>query len=511
MAPAAAVPALTDPTTNEAQYDAEIQQPPIWLDLNCLDEQPDEQFPQYFLKYLPDIFQWNVSDILDKLEARSSNGKILKNIRMNLLKQANSMFTGVPVKKAKKRKDNWHLICSDITKLAYCVLNNNTYQLFTLYSSTSRQPTKKTEVGTASHTPADQNQMQHMMDKIKQIELTAQSHHNESQTQFKDLYTKYTAIQEQLNQVKAQYIKASDQNAQKKLQLTQLKNEVQSITATKESLAIEVALLKSMQPAAEGPEDELYYPATAEPEEPPQQHPQSTTQITTPPHQQAEEVHQPSTPAPHQEDHHTPMPTATHTALPQQQQQQQQQVPPSTHTPPPNAPTLSNIPPALKFDKIFLNGINHLITEKEIKDDIHRCTKIDKDLIWVKCLFTKDGNKAFRVTVPEGKRPQTMKIWDSKIEAAPYKEPHHKHTTHGQPGQSRRPNYSNSSRSHGTFRGPRPSQRPRPNRPNRPHYQGTDNSNWGSPHMQNNANQRWDYYQHPEQQYYHHYQQDDFY
>ena len=102
MAAAAAVPALTDPTTNEAQYDAEIQQPPIWLDLNCLDEQPDEQFPQYFLKHLPDIFQWNVSDILDKLEARSSNGKILKTIRRDLLKQPNSMFTGVPVKKAKK-------------------------------------------------------------------------------------------------------------------------------------------------------------------------------------------------------------------------------------------------------------------------------------------------------------------------------------------------------------------------------------------------------------------------
>ena len=109
-----------------------------------------------------------------------------------------------------------------------------------------------------------------------------------------------------------------------------------------------------------------------------------------------------------------------------------------------------------KVDQIFISQVHLSYTCENLTDHIHDRTRIDKDLIQVEFQFIKHGNKAFKITVPNGKMKDTIKSLGTNIKAEPFKEKHQRSTKTGQASragwnnsQRRFNNYNNSNTFHG--------------------------------------------------------------
>ena len=79
-----------------------------------------------------------------------------------------------------------------------------------------------------------------------------------------------------------------------------------------------------------------------------------------------------------------------------------------------------------KVDQIFIHQVDPSYNSVTLKDQIQVLTNIDRVLIKVEYLFTKNNSKAFKIVVPQGKMQQTIKDMGNNIKAEPYKERNHR-------------------------------------------------------------------------------------
>ena len=85
---------------------------------------------------MAEIFQCEEDDILDKLEKRDDN--ILLVIRRSLLHKIASLYKDFHTTKAKKRHKGSKLVPKDIYILGYCIVNDTTYDLSSVYNPTRK-------------------------------------------------------------------------------------------------------------------------------------------------------------------------------------------------------------------------------------------------------------------------------------------------------------------------------------------------------------------------------------
>ena len=85
-----------------------------------------------------------------------------------------------------------------------------------------------------------------------------------------------------------------------------------------------------------------------------------------------------------------------------------------------------------KVDQIFISQVHQSYKCENLIDHIHDSTRIDRDEIQVDFLFNKNGNQAFKITVPNGKMKETIRILGTNIKAEPFKEKHQRSTKVGQ-------------------------------------------------------------------------------
>ena len=128
-----------------------------------------------------------------------------------------------------------------------------------------------------------------------------------------------------------------------------------------------------------------------------------------------------------------------------------------------------------KVDRIFASQVDPTVDSTTLKDHIHKFSGIENDHIQVEYLFSnRNNNKAFKITVPDGKMQLTIDVLGTDIKAEPYKDRSYKKNnyTNGQASSSNW-NSTNRGKSRIPFRGPPPSRGPPSRRFNgRP-------SNWG--------------------------------
>ena len=112
-----------------------------------------------------------------------------------------------------------------------------------------------------------------------------------------------------------------------------------------------------------------------------------------------------------------------------------------------------------KVDQIFISQVHQSYKCENLIAHIHDSTRIDRDEIQVNFLFNKNGNQAFKITVPNGKMKETIRILGTNIKAEPFKEKHQRSTKVGHASragwsnpQRRFNNYNNNDNN--TFPGP---------------------------------------------------------
>ena len=146
-------------------------------------------------------------------------------------------------------------------------------------------------------------------------------------------------------------------------------------------------------------------------------------------------------------------------------------------------------------DHIFIDKVDASYTEGDIKEYVNERTNIDIGAITVLMLHERDGNKAFKVTVPAGKQQQTITSFGTFVTAEPYR------FFNRNGNQANRNNFRGSDnfrgpanfRSSANYRGPG-------NYSGRPNHNGSNNqyrgrSNRPTSHNQQGYNQQRSYQQ----------------
>ena len=146
--------------------------------------------------------------------------------------------------------------------------------------------------------------------------------------------------------------------------------------------------------------------------------------------------------------------------------------------------------------------MNTLYTSVILKDRIQNLTNIDRNLIEVEWLFTKNNNTAYKIVVPHGKMQQIIENMGTNIKAEPFKERNHRPIVDGQARGSRWSNtgHRNQGNNQNTFLGPHPRDRRPP--PNRQSYHWPDNFGWDPSFLRPEWQYYGQYYGPPQGRYY---------
>ena len=153
-------------------------------------------------------------------------------------------------------------------------------------------------------------------------------------------------------------------------------------------------------------------------------------------------------------------------------------------------------------DHIFVDHVDASYTEQGIKDHVHERTHIDIGVITVLKLYERDGNKAFKVSVPAGKQRQTIVSFGTDILAEPYRFFNSKVSAAGQTRSPIQNNRNGNYNNQNNFRGSAPISRPQHsgNHSGRPNHNGGNNHDRGRSSRPRNYNQQWGYQQQSYQQ-----------
>ena len=533
---------------------------------------------------LAKIFQCDEDDILDKLEGRDDN--ILLVIRRSLLHKIASLYKDFHITKAKKRHKGSKLVPKDIYILGYCIVNDTTYDLSSVYNPTRKSrrnapadapppghatasvpasnlvpasetvaaigpllaaareltsapslasapratsvsehapaaapaPAPSTSTSTSpapeliptseiAHAPAQgpvpnmqqtivPPQIQHQFDKMK-LEIEKMKHQqtveivkmNHQQTLLKDV------------------------NSQQKIHITILENKISH-------LANRVNILESLQPQVGDTTQAQHLPNRPTPGA------TAATTASVPALVSAStsaSVSSSASPlpvaavlasasssapasAPASARASTPASTATSasTATPSPASASAVVTAAATTPPSPNpaaqraSQDLSTQLPLKcgpQNDHIFIDKVDASYTEGDIKEYVNERTNIDIGAITVLMLHERDGNKAFKVTVPAGKQQQTITSFGTFVTAEPYR------FFNRNGNQANRNNFRGSAnfrgpanfRSSANYRGPG-------NYSGRPNHNGSNNqyrgrSNRPTSHNQQGYNQQRSYQQ----------------
>ena len=465
---------------------------------------------------MAEIFQCEEDDILDKLEKRDDN--ILLVIRRSLLHKIASLYKDFHVTKAKKRHKGSKLVLKDIYVLGYCILNDTTYNLSSVYTPTRQTrrnapadapapghataslpasnlvpasetvaaigpllaaareltsapslasaptatsvsehapaaapaPAPSTSTSTSpapeliptseiAHAPAQgpvpnmqqtivPPQIQHQFDKMK-LEIEKMKHQqtveivkmNHQQTLLKDvnsqqkihitiLENKISHLANRVNILESLQPQVGDTTQAQHLPNRLTPGATAATTASVPALASASAAASASEPAsapAPASASALVSAAVSSPvsDSSPVSAPASTPSSTV-----------------------TSASTITSSSAPAQAVATGAAITPGAGPPTPDAPIarqdLSSQLPMKRGpqnEHIFIDKVDAFYTKERIIEYVNERTNIEKGAITVLELYERDGNKAFKVTVPTGKQQQTIACFGNEVTAEPYR------------------------------------------------------------------------------------------